>query len=73
MNHIGEYDYATLRAAALSQSATQEDIDALGEWFSRFGSVYWNGEYYDADGVPVRPIYQKTAEDEYGIVGYEIG
>lgn len=38
------YDYEELRAKAL-ETRTQEDIDALGEWFSRYGMDSWNGEY----------------------------
>lgn len=73
MKYISAYNYEELRAAALAPNATQDDIDALGEWFSRYGSTYWNGEYYDADGVCVRPVYKKIDEDDYELTGYEIG
>ena len=52
------YTYDELRAAAISPTATQEDIDAFGEWFEEFGFPYWTGEYFDADdGLRLYPIY----------------
>lgn len=71
MKYISEYNYEELRAAALT-SATQEDIDALGEWFSRYGHSYWNGEYYDADGIRVYPVYKQIDDNNYELLGYEI-
>lgn len=72
MKKIGYYDYDELRAAAVQPEATEADILALGEWFSRFGEVYWNGEYYDADGRRLYPVYKwDDALDEGEIVGYE--
>ena len=53
---MAEYDYKELRAAA--ESGKQEDINALAEWFERYGSRYWNGEYYDADGIEIYPLYK---------------
>lgn len=70
MSHY--YSYAELRAAATAPGATQADIDALGEWFSRYGDRYWNGECYDAEGFEVVPKYQQIGEDEFEIVGYEL-
>ena len=68
------YDYKELREKALSPDATQADVDALGEWFSRFGERYWNGEFYDADdGREIRPVYKWDEELDQGeIVGYEL-
>lgn len=65
------YAYEELRAKATSPEATQDDINALGEWFDAHGSIYWNGEYYDADGLRLFPINEEVAEDEREVVGYE--
>lgn len=69
---INYYSYEELRAAATAPGATQDDINALGEWFSRYGSSYWNGEFYDADGFQVVQQYQQIGEDEFEIIGYEL-
>lgn len=67
----GRYDYEELRARALS--GKQEDVDALGEWFSKYGDRYWNVEYYDADdGFRLYPIYEEVDEDEFELRGYEL-
>ena len=73
---MNRYSYQELREAALSPAATQENINALGEWFERYGHEnpdFWNGEYWDADdGMRLFPVY--TDPDEYGdsdIIGYE--
>lgn len=66
------YDYKDLLAAATADGATQADIDALGEWFEAHGDRYWNGEYYDADGLRLYPVYTWDAELDQGtITGYE--
>lgn len=59
-------EYEELRSAATANDATQEDINALGKWFDAYGSAYWNGEYYDADGIRLYPIIEW---DE--VTGYE--
>ena len=69
---MGYYDYRELRAAALASDATQSDIDALGEWFHQYGQRYWNGEYFDANGLRVYPVYQEMEPDEYELTGYEM-
>lgn len=68
------YAYDTLRAAAIAPGATQEDINALGDWFDQYGTGYWNGKYYDADyGLRVYPVYDWDEENDVGILkGYEI-
>ena len=67
------YDYKDLRSAATKPGATQEDVNALGEWFEMNGSRYWNGECYDAgDGYDLFPIYREINEDDCEIVGYEL-
>lgn len=65
------YDYNELKEKALAFNATQEDINALGEWFSRHGMSYWNGEcfYVDADH-DLYPIYKEVGYDEYELIGY---
>ena len=37
MADINYYSYKELLAEATKSNATQEDINALGEWFDRFG------------------------------------
>lgn len=67
------YDYETLRAAAIRPGATAEDLRELGEWFERYGMVYWNGEYWDADaGLRLYPIIEWDEELDQGTTtGYE--
>lgn len=66
------YDYEVLKNKATDFNATQEDINALGEWFENYGMDFWNGEYFDADdGKRLFPIYKEAAEDEYVLIGYE--
>ena len=67
-----KYTYDELRAAATAENATQADIDCLGEWFEAYGQSYWNGEYYEADGVSLYPVYKETDPDEFELIGYEI-
>jgi hypothetical protein len=70
---IGKYDYQELREKALSASATQDDVNALGYWFSRYGKRYWNGELYDCgDNVKLYYVLQQIGPDEYEVVGYEL-
>ena len=67
------YEYEAIRAAAIAPGATQGEIDRLGEWFDRYGSMYWNGEYYDADGYRVFPVIEWDDESDTGnTVGYVI-
>ena len=54
-----------------SADATQEDINNLGRWFLLY-NPYWNGEYYDADGVEVWPVYKQISDDDFELVGYEL-
>lgn len=70
-----EYQYETLKAAALAPNATQDDINALGEWFQQYGMYYWNGESFEIDETTsIFPICAHE-EDEYGcfpLLRYEI-
>lgn len=72
-NIVDRYSYAELLAAATKPDAAQIDIDTLGAWFSAYGEAYWNGEYYDADGCRIRPVYDWDEETDQGdVVAYEI-
>lgn len=46
---MNEYAYEELVAAATKSDATQEEINALGEWFERYGMCYWNGTCWVVD------------------------
>ena len=73
--HVGRYSYQELRDRAFSTNATQEDINALGEWFERFSEGrYWNGETHDIDGThQLRPIQAYDEDSDcWEITGYEI-
>lgn len=68
---MNRYDYKELREKAIT--GTADDVNELGEWFQHYGMSCWNGEYFDADGYKVTPIYGK--EDEAGcfpLLGYEM-
>lgn len=66
------YAYQELREKALSPGATQEDINALGEWFHQYGMRDWNGESYDVgQGYNLYPIYRwDTDLDQGEIIGF---
>lgn len=78
MSNYGSYK--ELRENALKPNATQEDISKLGEWFSQYVGIFWNGEYYDISdtgtkgeyGFRLYPVYKEVAEDEYELTGWEI-
>lgn len=68
-----EYAYEALQAAALKPDATQEDIDALGEWFECYGMDYWNGSCWAVDekqDIHLARVYKEIAEDEFEHIGY---
>lgn len=65
------YEYEELRAKAIAADATPEDIENLGNWFERYGDQYWNGEYFDADGYRLYPVYEYDEDDEAILKGYE--
>ena len=66
------YCYEELKAKALSADATAEDLINLGEWFERFGSSYWNGEYYEVDSThKLYPIWHYIGGDDIEIIGYD--
>lgn len=67
------YDYQELKEKALSSDATQEDINALGEWFEQYGYRYWNGEYFSVEnGIHLYRIEEEVDEDEWEVKGYEL-
>lgn len=70
-NDFNRYSYTELAAAAKAPDAQQIDIDTLGAWFEQYGTTYWNGEYYDADGDRLIPVYEADGDD-FEIVGYTL-
>lgn len=72
------YDYEELKIKALAADATQEDINALGEWFDQYGFDYWNGEYFRLeDGHRIYPILKEELDEDgeleqADVIGYEI-
>ena len=72
-----EYQYKELFERATSENATQEDVNALGEWFRKYGNKSdWNGEVYitKTEDFPynLKPIVKWDEESDCGeIVGYE--
>lgn len=70
---IWREQYAELEQAALAPTATQEDIDRLGEWFEQFGECYWNGEFYVVDDTHrLRPIDEEDEDGDYHRIGWEL-
>lgn len=66
-----QYDYKELCEKALAFNATQEDINALGEWFERYGMSYWNGECFHVDADhDLYPIHKEVGYEEFETVGY---
>lgn len=71
---ISYYDYKDL-LSAVDENETPESLAALGEWFQRYGDMYWNGECLDIDGNRgLHPIYKLVDEEceEWELTGYEI-
>ena len=67
------YDYEELKNKALSTDATQDDINALSEWFEQYGDRYWNGEYFSVEnGIRLYRIEKEVDDDEFEIAGYEL-
>lgn len=70
---IWKEQYHDLEKAALSADATQEDISRLGEWFERYGSAFWNGEFYDVDGVHrLIPVGREDEDGDFHREGWEL-
>lgn len=68
---MNRYSYSEL-LEAVKANETPDNVNALGEWFERYGDQFWNGEYYDADGLRLFPVYVEADEDQFEIVGYEV-
>lgn len=71
---MARYNYEELRAAATAPNATQEQINALGEWMEQYGMNDWNGEYYDiGNGLNLYPVYTEPNENDQSFIDhYEI-
>lgn len=71
--NVTEYNYKDLEAAATKFGATQEEINALGEWFESYGQSDWNGECYTVDeqkNLHLYPVHKQVGEDEFEIAGW---
>lgn len=68
---MNRYSYSEL-LEAVKANETPDNVDALGAWFEQYGDRYWNGEYYDADGLRLFPVYVEVSEDQFEITGYEV-
>ena len=74
MMNYSVYEYNAL-LVAVEENETPEALEALGEWFRRYGDMYWNGECWDIDGNRgLYPIYKLVDEEreDWEIIGYEI-
>lgn len=71
---LKRYSYKELRAAAVAAGASQDAIDALGEWMTSFGNSCRNGECFDIDdGLGLWPVYGEPNEDgDVELIRYEI-
>ena len=72
------YSYEDL-VKAYDENHSKENLDALVEWFERYGSEYWSGEYYEIDSSRrLYPIYnwdehtQEEIDDGLAPDGWEI-
>ncbi len=68
---MNRYSYSEL-LEAVKANETPDNVNALGEWFEQYGDRYWNGEYYDADGLRLFPVHVEVSEDQFEITGYEV-
>lgn len=71
MSKIRYGSYEELRKA-VADNPSEENLNALGDWFVRYGYEYWNGEVFDADGIELVPVYEQTGEDDFDLVGWKI-
>lgn len=69
---VTEYRYSELKNAAVAFGANKKAIDELGEWFQRFGTNYWNGEYFDAGEFRLYPVYKEEENGDFTLAGFEI-
>lgn len=68
---MNRYSYSEL-LEAVKANETPDNVNALGEWFERYGDQFWNGEYYDADGLRLFPVYVEVSKDQFAITRYEV-
>lgn len=68
---MNRYSYSEL-FEAVKANETPDNVNALGEWFEQYGDRYWNGEFFDADGLRLFPVYVEVDEDQFEITGYEV-
>jgi hypothetical protein len=72
-NNYNRYSYSDLMSAATKYPVAQIDIDTLGAWFQDYAPDAWNGEYYDVDGLRLRPVYEWDGNGDIGeIAHYEL-
>ena len=69
--------YDELERKALAVDATQDDINALGEWFDSTPEArrYWDGESYHVTGdIYLYPVFRVTVDDDgdevFDIIGW---
>lgn len=67
-------DYAEL-VAALDKEESEQNLRALGEWFQRYGSSYWDGECWTIDEKSDRHLYPISRlitgyKDQFEVAGY---
>ena len=58
-----------LLAEALNDPAP-DNLNALGEWFERYGSTFWNGEFFMIDED--HRLFRIWDDDHENIIGYEL-
>lgn len=73
---MSEYSYQELLENYKSNPTT-ENLEALAEWFEKYGSQFWNGEEWQADDFIIRPIQEPDDIDgdevlTWKTVGYEV-
>ena len=66
---VNYYSYQELAEAALNDP-TPDNLNALGEWFERYGYTAWNGEYFTVS-EDLR-LYRVWDDDHENIIGYEL-
>ena len=73
---LTRYDFEELKQKALNGGA--KEINALGEWFERYGVQCFNGEFYDVDNkYRLYPLYEMELDENGEIlqgeaIGYEL-
>lgn len=72
---INEYNFKEIEERAFTEK-TAEAVADLGEWYERYGRMFWNGEHYTGkyNGYEYRlvPEYKEDEDGNFEIVGWEI-